>query len=186
MPRSLPALVALVAVAVLTASALARPGSGARTQAAPVSYRDEFLQQFNTSMAKVVALAEALPAEKYAWSPHSDVMPLGRVYAHIARFNYHYPATAMAIAPPAGVDPDTLERVSEKARLVALLRRSAEHVRQSVHQMPESQLAQPTTLYGRRVPQWAVLFQLVAHLNDHMGQSIAYARVAGVVPPWSR
>jgi uncharacterized damage-inducible protein DinB len=31
-----------------------------------------------------------------------------------------------------------------------------------------------------------VLLQLLAHMNDHMGQSIAYARAAGVVPPWSR
>jgi uncharacterized damage-inducible protein DinB len=181
--RSRPAPAAL---AVLTAFALATPGACVRAQDAPVGFRDEFLEQFNSSMAKLVALAEALPAEKYAWSPGSGVMPLGRVYAHVARFNYHYPATAMGVAPPAGVDPDTLERVAEKARVVALLRRSADHLRQAVHRIPESQLAQTTTLYDRRVPQWAVLLQLLAHLNDHMGQSIAYARVAGVTPPWSQ
>ena len=52
--------------------------------------------------------------------------------------------------------------------------------------MPEAQLERPTTLYGRRVPQWAVLFQLIAHMDDHLGQSLAYGRVLGVVPPWSR
>jgi len=31
-----------------------------------------------------------------------------------------------------------------------------------------------------------VLFQLIAHMNEHLGQSIAYARMNGVVPPWSR
>jgi uncharacterized damage-inducible protein DinB len=52
--------------------------------------------------------------------------------------------------------------------------------------MPDAQLREPTTLYGRRVPQWAVLLHLLAHLDTHLGQSIAYARVSGVVPPWSR
>jgi uncharacterized damage-inducible protein DinB len=92
----------------------------------------------------------------------------------------------MGIAPAAGIDPDTLERVVDKEQVVALLRLSSEHVRQAVRRMPEDQLAQPTMLYGRQVPQWSVLLQLVAHMNDHMGQSIAYARAAGVVPPWSR
>ena len=118
--------------------------------------------------------------------PVAGVMPLAQIFAHIARFNYEYPARAMGIDPPPGIDRDTLERVAEKAQVVALLCRSAEHVRAVVRRVPEAQLGRPTVLYGRRVPQWAVLFQLVAHMDDHLGQSIAYARVAGVVPPWSR
>jgi uncharacterized damage-inducible protein DinB len=172
------------ASATVVALSLAAPA--ARAQDAPASFRGEFLQQFDYAMSRVVALAEALPAEKYASRPAAGVMPLARVYAHIARFNYHYPATAMGVAAPPGIDPDTLERVADKAQLLPLLRASAEHVRQAVRRMPEAQLARPTVLYGRRVPQWAVLLQLVAHMNDHLGQSIAYARVSGVVPPWSR
>jgi uncharacterized damage-inducible protein DinB len=153
---------------------------------APADFRNEFLHQFDMSMTKVIALAEAIPAERYAKSAVGGAMPLAHIHAHIARFNYHYPATAMGIAPSPRIDPDTLERVVEKAQVVALLRLSAEHVQQAVRRMPEDQLGRPTTLYGRQVPQWAVLLQLLAHMNDHMGQSIAYARAAGVVPPWSR
>ena len=175
----------LVALGGLTGAAtLTAPGGGGK--GAPAGFRDEFLHQFETSMDKVIALSEAIPADRYTKSAVSGAMPLAQIHAHIARFNYHYPATAMGIAPTAGIDPDTLERVVDKAQVVALLRLSAEHVRQAVRQMPEEQLAQPTTLYGREVPQWSVLLQLLAHMNDHMGQSIAYARAAGVVPPWSR
>ena len=188
MRKSRVTLALLAAAAVLTvltgARMLAAPGSG--TQDSPAGFREEFLHQFDISMNKVVALAEAIPAERYARSAVGGAMPLAEIHAHIARFNYHYPATAMGIAPPAGIDPDTLERVVEKAQVIALLRNSAEHVRRAVRRMPEAQLGEATTLYGRRVPQWAVLVQLLAHMNDHMGQSIAYARAAGVVPPWSR
>jgi uncharacterized damage-inducible protein DinB len=155
-------------------------------QNAPVGFRAEFLHQFDLSMAKVIALAEAVPAETYPRRPVPAVMPLARTFAHIARFNYEYPARDMGISTPADIDSDTLERVAEKRAVVALLRRSADHVRQVVRRMPESQLGQVTTHYGRRVPQWAVLLQLLAHMDDHLGQSIAYARVSGVVPPWSR
>jgi uncharacterized damage-inducible protein DinB len=176
MARLAPAVAALLSVAATIAGA----------QDAPAGFRAEFLHQFDQSMWKVLALAEAVPAGTYPRRPVPAVKPLAHTFAHIARFNYEYPARAMGIAAPDGIDPDTLERVAVKARVVALLRRSAEHVRQVVTRMPEAQLSQMTTLYGRRVPQWAVLLQLLAHMDDHLGQSIAYARVSGVVPPWSQ
>jgi uncharacterized damage-inducible protein DinB len=52
--------------------------------------------------------------------------------------------------------------------------------------MSEADLTRMTTLYGRDVPGWAVLFQLLSHMNEHVGQSVAYARMNDVVPPWSR
>jgi uncharacterized damage-inducible protein DinB len=171
---------------VLLAAVVSIPASVVRGQDTPAGFRGEFLHQFDQSMAKVVALAEAVPAETYGRRPVPAVMPLAHTFAHIARFNYEYPARAMGIPTPADIDRDTLERVADKSQVVVVLRRSAEHVRQAVRRMPEVQLAQMTTLYGRRVPQWAVLLQLLAHMDDHLGQSIAYARVSGVVPPWSQ
>jgi uncharacterized damage-inducible protein DinB len=113
-------------------------------------------------------------------------MTVARVYGHVARYNYYYPASAMSIAAPTGIGLDSLEQMTRKAEIVALLEASNTHVRTSVGKLSEEQLAKPTTLYGRTVPQWAVLLQLVAHMNEHLGQSIAYARSNGVVPPWSQ
>ena len=163
---------------------LATPDAGA--QAAPVGFREEFLGQFDISMRKFIALAEAMPADKYAWSPGPGVMPVAHVYTHVAHYNYGYPSGNMGVAVPAGIKLDTLERMTDKAQVVALLRQSQAYVQQAVRAMPEAQLARQTKLYGRDVPQWAVLFQLLAHMNEHLGQSIAYARSNGVVPPWSQ
>jgi uncharacterized damage-inducible protein DinB len=187
MRRCLPAraLCATRSIVVL-ASIIWIPAGVGRAQDAPAGFRVEFLHQFDQSMTKIVALAEAVPAGTYGRRPVPAVMPLAHAFAHIARYNYEYPARAMGIPAPPDINPDTLERVAEKSQVAALLRRSAEHVRQSVRRMPETQLSELTTLYGRRVPQWAVLLQLLAHMDDHLGQSIAYARVSGVVPPWSR
>lgn len=156
------------------------------TSSTPPGFRGEFLGQFETSMDKFVALARAMPAERYTWSPGEGVMTVARVYGHVARYNYYYPASAMGVTAPAGVGLDSLERMTSKTELIAVLEKSAGHVRTAVGQMSDEQLAKPTKLYGRTVPQWAVLFQLLAHMNEHLGQSIAYARSNGVVPPWSQ
>ncbi len=61
-----------------------------------------------------------------------------------------------------------------------------DHVRGVVDGMSDADLAGPVELYGREVAGWAVLLQLITHMNEHLGQEIAYARMNGVVPPWSR
>ena len=175
-----------IAIAIAAALALSLGATAASAQNAPPGSREELLMQFNSSASKFEALAAAMPPEKFNWSPGPGVMTVAQVYAHVAHYNYRYPSQNMKLAAPRGIALDTLERMTDKAQIVALLKSSAEYVRQSVGQMPEAQLAQSTQLYGRTVPQWSVLLQLVAHMNEHLGQSIAYARMNGVVPPWSR
>jgi uncharacterized damage-inducible protein DinB len=179
-------LLSLSAATMAAALAMAAGAASAGAQGSPASSRAELLAQFNTSASKFEALAAAMPAEKFGWSPGPGVMSVAQVYAHVARYNYAYLSQNMGVAAPPGVSLDTLERMTDKAQVLAVLKASAEYVRQGVRRMPESQLGEPTQLYGRTVPQWSVLLQLVAHMNEHLGQSIAYARMNGVVPPWSR
>lgn len=171
-------LVLLAALAPASAPAQAKPTAAA--------VRDELLMQFTMSMRKFTALAEAMPADRFTWKPEKDAMEVGHVYAHVANYNYYYPSSAMGVAAPAALRLDTLEAMRDKAQIVQLLKSSAEHVRAAVTGMSADQLEKPTKLYGRDVPHWAVLVQLVAHMNEHLGQSIAYARSNNIVPPWSR
>ena len=155
-------------------------------QSAATDYRDEFLSHFGRSSMKMTRLAAAMPESVYTWSPGEGVMSVARVYMHIARYNYLYLDGSLGITAPEGVDWRNFESVSDKATIEAALAASIEHVRQHVAAMSEDDLTRMTTLYGREVPGWAVLFQLLSHMNEHVGQSVAYARMNGVVPPWSR
>ena len=152
----------------------------------PADYKQEFMAQFETSMEKFIALAEAMPDDKFTWSPGPGVMQVGHVYMHVANYNYGYPSNNMGAAKPAGVDLAKIESVREKQAVLKALRESRAYVISAVAKMDAKQLASETTLYGRKVPQWSVLLQLVAHMNEHLGQSIAYARMNNIVPPWSR
>jgi uncharacterized damage-inducible protein DinB len=174
----------MIRTAFLVASVLIAPRLASAQGSAAV--RDELMGHFQSSIGKVIALADAMPAESYSWKPSADAMPVGHVYAHIAHYNFMYPASNMGIAAPGAIKLDTIEAMRDKAQIIALLRQSAEHVRRSLSAMPAAELDRSTTLYGRSVPKWAVIMQLVTHMNEHLGQSIAYARSNNIVPPWSR
>lgn len=170
----------------LLAALLLLPAGGGAVAQSPDAVRDELLRQFETSMDKFVALARAMPADRYDWSPGEGVMEVGHVFMHVARYNYLYPSNNMGASLPAGVDLEVMEEVRDKAEVVRSLEASREWVRESVGTRTVAELSQRTRLYGRDVGEWAVLVQLVAHMNEHLGQSIAYARMNDIVPPWSR
>jgi uncharacterized damage-inducible protein DinB len=155
-------------------------------QSAATDYRDEFLSHFGRSSMKMTRLAAAMPESAYTWSPGEGVMSVARVYMHIARYNYLYLDGSLGVPAPEGVDWRNFESVTDKATIEAALAASIEHVQRHVEAMSEADLTRMTTLYGRDVPGWAVLFQLLSHMNEHVGQSVAYARMNDVVPPWSR
>ncbi len=161
--------------------------------AAPVRAQDvaglgeELRSQFEGTARKLVALAEAMPAESYSWRPMEGVYTVAAAYMHVARYNYMYPDMHLGVEPPAGVDYDSLEeRVTAKREAVGILSASMDHVRALMDSMSGTELTRRTELYGREVERWAVLLQLVTHMNEHLGQAIAYARANRVVPPWSR
>lgn len=177
---------ARIAVALAALALTALTALPAAAQDAHSGIREEILRQFDASMRKFEALAQAMPESTYGWSPGEGVMPVARVFAHVARYNYYYPAEGLGTPPPAGVDLATLEAITDKEQIVALLARSGEHVRALASQGSDADWAGPARLYNRDVRRWGVLLQLVTHMNEHLGQSIAYARMNGVVPPWSR
>lgn len=176
MRRMIP-LVASLTIALPTVTA---------AQSTPGDYRDEFLRQFEGSSRKVSLLSEAMPAEKYDWSPGPGVRSVARVYAHIARYNFLYLTENLGMHAPDGIDYQSLEDLTDKEQIRDVLEHSIRHVRMMVADMSEEDLTREVELYGRRVPGWAVLFQLVAHMNEHVGQSVAYARMNGITPPWSQ
>ena len=171
-------MLTLVAAAVLAMPVHAQGISG---------FGGELRGQFEASAEKLVALAEAMPAESYSWQPMEGVYTVAAAYMHVARYNYMYPDMYLGVDAPAGVDYASLEeRVTTKGEAVRVLASSMDHVRGILDAMSGADLAKPTELYGREVENWAVLLQLLTHMNEHLGQAIAYARMNRVVPPWSR
>ena len=185
MPVRTPARLHATVLTTALAALLTAPAP-AHAQDTP-DFRAEFRGQYEATAQKLVALSEAMPAESYAWSPMEGVMTVASVYRHVARYNYMYPHLYLGVEPPRGVDYETLEEGgADKDEVARILIESMDHVRAVVAGMSDADLDAPAELYGRQVASWAVLLQLLTHMNEHLGQAIAYARMNRVVPPWSR
>ena len=153
--------------------------------AAPTSgFRADFLADWDDMAQKAVSLAEAVPAEKYTWRP-AGARSVSEIFMHIASGNFGF-MRMLGVQPPAGIDPRTLEKtVTEKTKAVEVLKQSFEHVRQVVLKTSDADLDKSATLFGQPSTIRNVLYIVGTHQHEHFGLSIAYARMNGVVPPWT-
>ncbi|HSP14712.1 MAG TPA: DinB family protein [Thermoanaerobaculia bacterium] len=175
-----------LAMALPGLSATVRQQAPAKPQAAtarPNGFRSDFLADLDEVQDKINRLAAAMPADKYLWRPAPGVRSVSEVYMHIAGGNY-FLLTFIGQQPPSDI-PNNLEKVSDKAAVLAELKRSFEHLRKVVANEPDSDLDKTTNMFGKPATHRFVFLTILNHLHEHLGQSIAYARMNGVVPPWS-
>lgn len=174
-------------VRTLVFTAVAAIPSLANAQAAPTTgFRAEYLKQLEDVDKKLVSLAEAIPQDKYSWRPGKDVRSVGEVYLHIAGANFSIPES-MGIKSPVKMDKDfETKDATNKAYVIDMLKKSLVHSRTVALKLTDGELGQEVSLFGGKWSKMAVLFLIANHMHEHMGQSIAYARVAGITPPWSR
>ncbi len=159
----------------------------ARTQTAPPppkpqGFKAEFLTNLDDVQEKILDLAESVPAEKYSWRPGPGVRSTSEVFMHIAGGNYFLSTFLGAEAPKMNGDMEKI--VTKKADVIAELKRSFEHLRIAVN--ATNDFEKPVKLFGTQTTHRGVLVTILSHLHEHLGQSVAYARMNGVVPPWSR
>jgi uncharacterized damage-inducible protein DinB len=159
--------------------------------------KSEYALEFAAASRQIAALAQAMPAATYEWLPGPGVRSVGEVYLHIAETNVlllGYVAVRVDFPGPrfSGKESggeiiarnlDFEKTVHGKDTIVTLLNRSLDAVKTS---LSVADLEKPVGLFGQKSTTRAVYLRILAHANEHMGQSIAYARMNGVVPPWSK
>jgi uncharacterized damage-inducible protein DinB len=147
--------------------------------------RADVLNELAGVEKKLVGLAEAIPAEKYAWRPGQGVRSVSEVFMHVAGGNYNLPR-ALGTQPPAGVNPREFEKtITEKAKVIETLKQSFEHARQAVSKTSDADVDKAVKLFGRDSTYRGVFLAMVTHMHEHLGQMIAYTRMNGITPPWS-
>jgi uncharacterized damage-inducible protein DinB len=167
---------------VLTALVLA--ASAAPAQAPAKGFRGAFLAQQAGVEKELVALAEATPAEKFSWRPAEGVRSVSEVYMHLAGANYMLPSFA-GVKVPEGISRDMEKTVTEKAAVIDALKKSFAHLRAAVEATPDADLDKPLRFFGMDSTVLGLYVLIANHEHEHLGQSIAYARMNGIVPPWS-
>ena len=134
---------------------------------------------------KFVDLANAVPAGKFGWKPSADTRSFAEVLMHVAGERFQILGLMGAKAPDE-FDVKTFEKSkTEKAEIIAELDKTWEFTKQTVGGMSNADFAKPLPKLGPQANAGDVVYILVADAHEHLGQAITYARVNGVVPPWT-
>jgi uncharacterized damage-inducible protein DinB len=149
----------------------------------------DFSGQLEYVQGQVLALEGAVPQEKYTWRPMEGVRSIGEVYRHIAGANFLI-LQLMGVKPPAGIEVTMDEKKwdsgpMDKTVVAALLKQSFDHVKASTAKMTVEDMGMMVEVFGMKMTKRAALMVLLGHVHEHLGQSIAYARMNAVVPPWT-
>lgn len=184
MKRILPSICLFVfAVSVLRLSAQVNPykdGTPGLT-----GYRAEVMAEVMIQEDKFTRLAEAIPAEKYSWRPSADVRSFAEVFLHVSAANFNL-YKLVGTPPPTGFDVKGFEKsTTDKAKVIATLKESFAHARKAISAMSDADLEKSLDWFGGKNTQRGILLFVVRHAAEHLGQSIAYARFAGITPPWT-
>jgi uncharacterized damage-inducible protein DinB len=148
-------------------------------------YRSEVLALVMIQGDEFTRLAEAIPAEKYSWRPAPGVRSVAEVLLHAAAANYNM-YKSVGMRPPTGLDVAGLETsTTDKAKIIGTLIDSYAHARKAITTLPDADLEKTMDWSGGKITERGVLLFIVPHIAEHLGQLIAYARVLGVVPPWT-
>src|SRR5262245_34289349 len=157
------------------------------------SFRDALLTELEVAERQLLAIANAIPAEKFGWRPDLTARTVSEVLAHTAAGNFFLVAFLGQEIPKdiygeiTGEGEqrwwsvvhrnDALEKaLRDKGDLIRFLERSLDSARESIKQTGEA-LADPTVS--------KVFMRMIVHLHEHMGQMIAYTRMNGLSVPWA-
>ncbi|MGH7622485.1 MAG: DinB family protein [Gemmatimonadaceae bacterium] len=192
-----------VVVAALSVAALAAPLTvlGAQSQqgssaTAPnreaiVELRGQFLADLDTLHSKFVALAKAIPADKYNWRPGPGVRSIGEAFMHAASEYYTYApaswnAKRSSVVAPGREGYAAFEKKSTKADVLEHLDAGWDYTKSTVGAVDPSSLTGKVKIFGGQYTITETSLGVVDDLHEHLGQLIAYARMNDIVPPWSK
>jgi uncharacterized damage-inducible protein DinB len=183
--RLLPLTLFLLAVSVGSIGAVAQSTPAADQTAPSYDMKAQSLQDLGRVQQKFVDLANAVPADKLTWRSSADSRSFAEVFLHVAGERYQILAL-MGATPPEGFNGKTFEKsTTDKAQIVAELNRSWEFAQKAINGMTNADFAKLLPKLGPQANAGDVVYILVSDAHEHLGQLIAYARVNGIVPPWT-
>lgn len=149
--------------------------------AQPAGIKAAFGKDAGTLSDKFSGLARVMTG-KYDWKPGQGVRSVGDVFNLIVRENGML-AGALSGAPNTGAKP---EPITDPEKMQEALKASYANLQKAIAGLSDNDLQTQVKLFGRDMTKQDALMHILEDQHEHLGQSIAYARSNGVVPPWSK
>jgi uncharacterized damage-inducible protein DinB len=153
--------------------------------------RSRFVADLDTLYSKFMALAEAIPAEKYTWRPGEGVRSVGEAFMHVASEFYVYTPMSYGATPSPAVGRgrealQKFEATSTKPEVLQHLKESFAYTKQALLGRDAASITGKQKLFGQDLTILETSLIMSGDLHEHLGQLIAYARQNGIKPPWSK
>jgi uncharacterized damage-inducible protein DinB len=155
-----------------------------RAQTAPEGIWQGYDGEWRHVSQQLIALAEATPEDKFTWRPAPGVRSTSEVYMHIVSASF-YLLSVTGPKMPTDFKEEMEKTVTSKAEVISWLKRSLEAVKQAHLAETPKDLQRKVHIADREATVDGMYLRIIVHDNEHMGQLVAYARMTGVVPPWS-
>jgi uncharacterized damage-inducible protein DinB len=180
---------ALAALALVTTPRLATAQDAAKD--AVVSVRKAYLGNIEEVQGKLLQLAEAIPADKYSWRPAPGVRSIGEVFMHVASEYYVWSPRSFGATPSPLIAMnregfEKFEATATKENVLKHLKEGFAYGRQAVEGVEPSSLLGTRKFFGQDANTTDIALGMAGDLHEHLGQLIAYARVNGIKPPWTK
>ena len=166
------------ALAVVPAAMLAQEPAAA--PANPISASQS--KMYTMLSGVVIAAAEKMPEESYAFKPTPEVRSFGQLVGHLADSQYYFCALAAGETKSSG---GVEKNKTSKADLVAALKDAVAYCGTVYAGMTDSKGGEMTKLMNTDFARMTVLAANVAHDYEHYGNMSTYMRIRGIVPPTS-
>ena len=135
---------------------------------------------------KFTGLAGAMAGDKQTYRPGEGVRSTSEVFLHVASANY-FVARAFGTNAPEGLDVRGLEKsTTDAGEIKSALEKSFAHLRGAIGKLSADEADSAMKMFGQDTTKRGAVSMALNHLSEHLGQSIAYARVNGVTPPWNQ
>jgi uncharacterized damage-inducible protein DinB len=166
-----------IACAVAMAAVLSLAPLRAQTTQTALSKEAGTLSDKFTGLARVMA-------GKYDWKPGEGVRSVGDVFNLIVMENGLLVGTLTGAG--AGRGGGSGAQVIAPEKMQEALKTSYANLQKAIEGVSDADLKAPVKLFGRDMTKEEAVRFLFGDQHEHLGQSIAYARSNGVVPPWSK
>lgn len=171
---------ALLVAAPLAAQQTTTPSASTTTAAQPGEAQTSLAKDVGTLSDKFTGLARVM-AGKYDWRPGQGVRSVSEVFNLIVGENKMLTALLTGAQPGPRGNP-----IADPAELQEALKSSYAALKTAVAGLSDTDLQAPVKMFGRDMTKQGAALLLIMDQHEHLGQSIAYARSNGVVPPWSK
>jgi hypothetical protein len=179
------------------ASPAASPAPQAQASPAPItSFAALVDRQVSQYEKNVVEAAEAMPADKFDFTPASlnipnaaykDVRTFAQLVKHTAAANYRLWTNVTGEQMPANIKgPNGPDELKSKDEIIKFLKDSFAVGHRAAQTITAQNALEEIPWFRGKAPRLFVASAVVIHAADEYGQMIEYLRMNGIVPPASR